>query len=155
MPASAQWITLAGTVQPGHRVASGQSDRSPYPAGTIALQTPHFQKLGLDLSPYYPGTINVAIAPYQLGLESPAYTFRDVVWLAGFGAETFSFSQCYLWVDEKSYASLVYYPHPETKIDHAQDSSIVEVLAPKVEGLNYGDVVRVTLNLSEVAVLLP
>jgi hypothetical protein len=34
----------------GHGVASGQAAASPYPAGTIALQSPHFASLGLDLS---------------------------------------------------------------------------------------------------------
>lgn len=151
----AQWVTVDGSVQQGHQVASGHSQQSPYPAGTIALQTPHFRMRGLDLSAYYPGTINVAIAPYHLGLESPPWTIRDLVWLDGFGAETFSFSPCYLWVAEQSYSSLIYYPHPETKIDHHQNSSIVEILAPYIPNLSYGDSVQINLNLAEVSILLP
>ncbi|MEO0518268.1 MAG: hypothetical protein AAF171_13325 [Cyanobacteria bacterium P01_A01_bin.116] len=52
-------VTLEGVVVPGHRVASGQAQDSPYPHGTIEMQQPHFLSLGVDLSPYYPGTLNV------------------------------------------------------------------------------------------------
>ena len=49
----------------GHGVASGQAlnagqlKTSPYPKGTIAMQAPLFAALGLDLSPFWPGTLNL------------------------------------------------------------------------------------------------
>jgi hypothetical protein len=149
------WIIVDGVVQSGHGVASGQSATSPYPAGTIAMQTPYFKARGLDLSAYYPGTINVSIAPHFLDLEVPAHTFADVTWASGFGAETFSFSPCFLRHDGSLFNAMVYYPHPETKIDHLQDRSIVEILAPKLEGIAPGVAIQLHLNLAEVAVLLP
>ena len=42
-----EWVQVKGIIRPGHQVASGQSSQSPYPQGTIALQTPFFQSLGL------------------------------------------------------------------------------------------------------------
>lgn len=52
-----------GRIQRGHQVASGLASTSPYPQGTIAMQMPIFQQLGLDIIGCFPGTINVYIAP--------------------------------------------------------------------------------------------
>lgn len=135
-------LPIAGVVQPGHRVASGLALDSPYPAGTIALQTPHFRERGLDLRPYYPGTLNVSIAPNQFQLRQPDYTFAAVTWLAGFDAETFSFVAGQLIWRSHSHNCLLYYPHPETKINHFQNPSIMEILAPKIAGIAYGETVE-------------
>ena len=69
---------IKGTVIPGHGVASGHASDSPYPAGTIALQRPFFQQLGLDLSDCFDGTLNVSVAPMELVLRDPDHTFVDV-----------------------------------------------------------------------------
>ena len=81
---SPQWHRISGTVQPGYRVASGTSDRSPYPKGTIEMQMPFFRELGLDLSPYFLGTLNVAIAPFRFEMKLPKYTFRKIRWIFRF-----------------------------------------------------------------------
>jgi CTP-dependent riboflavin kinase len=130
---------VTGIVQPGYRVASGLADDSPYPAGTIALQMTHFQRLGLDLRDCYPGTLNVNIAPMRFQLLQPAYTFPDLVWIEGFERETFSFCHCEIQFNQQSYSGWIYYPHPETKIGHHQPSTLVEVLAPRIAGIEYGD----------------
>ena len=138
-------ILLNGIVKPGHRVASGQAENSPYERGTLEMQLPYFRDLGLDLSNYYLGTLNVSIAPYTFEMRSPQYTFPQVKWHPDYPAETFSFSPCCLIVKNIEYEGFVYYPHPETKIGHFQDPSIIEVIAPKIDNLNYGD--RLTLKL--------
>ncbi|MBE9030559.1 hypothetical protein IQ266_12545 [filamentous cyanobacterium LEGE 11480] len=145
-------LKLHGIVQPGHQVASGLAPDSPYPAGTIALQTSHFLERGLDLGPYYAGTLNISIAPQQFQLLLPDYTFPDVQWIEGFDVETFSFLHCELRWNDCTAASLLYYPHPETKINHFQDPSIVEILAPRLEGIRYGD--RVTLQFNPRAIAI-
>lgn len=127
---SQSWSYLQGQLQAGYGVASGRATHSPYPLGTIALQTPHFQKLGLDLSPYYPGTLNISIAPAQFRLIQPQWTLPLVHWYPQSCPETFSFSPCQVGYAEHKVAGLIYYPHPETKPDHFQDPSIIEVLAP-------------------------
>jgi hypothetical protein len=142
---------VTGVVQAGYRVASGLADNnSPYPAGTIALQMPHFKRLGLDLSDCYPGTLNVNIAPVEFALVKPAYTFPDLCWIEGFDPETFSFCHCDIEFQNQSYAGWIYYPHPETKIGHHQPPTLVEILAPRIVGIGYGDRVNLTARSAEI-----
>jgi CTP-dependent riboflavin kinase len=131
--------SITGTIQAGYRVASGLTDNSPYPAGTIALQMPHFRRLGLDLSNCYVGTLNINIAPAKFKLVQPAHTFPNLVWIDGFDSETFSFCHCQIEFQQQEYDGWIYYPHPETKIAHHQPSTLIEVLAPKIVGVGYGD----------------
>ena len=138
-------VTVGGIIASGHRVASGQSAESPYPKGTIEMQTPHFLPLGVDLSPFYPGTLNVSITPCTFELL-PKQTLHGVKWSPHHDAESFSFLPISLTWQKSTYSGLVYYPHPETKINHFQDPSVLELLLPKVEGIAYGE--KVTLSAS-------
>ena len=103
------------------------------------MQTPFFKKLGLDLSDYYQGTINLSIAPLQFEILQADYTFIDVKWAEGFAAENFSFLSCRLETRGIACYGLIYYPHPETKKRHFQSNSLLEILAPKIDYLTYGD----------------
>ncbi len=135
-PNDSHWIYIQGQLQAGYGVASGRATHSPYPQGTIALQTPHFQKLGLDLTPYYPGTLNISIAPAQFRLHQPQWTFPLVHWYPQSCPETFSFAPCMVVYADQQISGLIYYPHPETKPNHFQDPSTIEVLAayiPEIE----------------------
>lgn len=145
-----EWMRLLGVVEPGHGVASGRAEDSPYPAGTIALQAPIFQALGLDLSPFFPGTLNVSIAPYGFILHQPDYQFRRVHWTDRHPPEDFSFMECRVIYQDRSYAGLIYYPHPETKRVHFQQSTVLEVLVPWIEGVAYGD--RLELEVKATAI---
>lgn len=142
------WITVPGVVVSGHQVASGRATNSPYPRGTIEMQIPHFQARGLDLSGLFLGTLNVAIAPLVPHLISPDFTLEQVKWSPDHPAETFSFSRCHLEFKQKHYAGWIYYPHPETKPAHFQAPTTLEVLAPEIVGLAYGDSVQLSLNRS-------
>jgi hypothetical protein len=44
------------------------------------------------------------------------------------------------------------YPHPETKPDHCQDESVLEVLAPFLKGIEYGDAILLDLHEDEIAI---
>lgn len=132
-------VPLSGIVKSGHQVASGKGQDSPYERGTLEMQLPFFQDLGLDLSSFYLGTINISIAPHTFKFVRPQYTFTDVKWHRDYAAETFSFSPCQIIYRDRSYAAMIYYPHPETKIGHFQDDSILEAIAPKIPNLHYGD----------------
>lgn len=147
-------ITLTGIVQPGHQVASGQALNSPYAKGTLEMQLPLFRDLGLDLSGYYLGTVNVSIAPYTFALFQPQYTFPLVKWHPEYPAETFSFSPCVFTHQDLGYEGLVYYPHPETKIGHFQDAAIMEIIAPRIPQLNYGDRLSLQLNPQEIKLVV-
>lgn len=150
-----EWLYVSGQVMAGYGVASGRASQSPYPAGTIALQTPHFQKLGVDLSPYYPGTLNISIAPAQFRIIQPQWTFPLVHWYPDTCPETFSFSPCRVIYGDQQSSGLIYYPHPETKPDHFQDSSTIEVLAPYIPQIETGRTVRLGVLSQQVEIFQP
>ena len=132
-------IALHGIIKTGHGVASGASAGSPYPTGSIAMQVPFFKALGLDLSGCYFGTLNVSIAPKQWKIVRPAFLFENVKWTDLHPPETFSFLPCDITYRGITVKGWLYYPHPETKAAHWQDASVMEIIAPRLVGLGYGE----------------
>ena len=148
-----KWQAVAGIIARGHQVASGMAKNSPYPRGTIEMQTPFFQKLGLDLSAFFPGTLNISISPKSFTIKQPEYTFKNIQWHQEYPSEDFSFSRCRVIFQEITYLGLVYYPHPETKIGHFQDPAIVEVIVSSlIPQIHYGD--RIILEVNPLAILI-
>lgn len=147
-----KWITLQGQLKKGYRVASGPSKAYPE-YGSIEKQKPYFKTLGLNLDHVFNGTLNVSIKPYEFEMAGPEYIFKHVKWTELTNAEDFSFSGCRIMFHEKEYDGWVYYPDPMTKKDHFQDKSTVEVLAPFIEGINYGDTLKILLNPDEIRVM--
>jgi len=148
----AQTITLKGRLKKGYRVASGPSKAYPE-YGSIEKQKQYFKKLGLNLSRMFNGTLNISIAPYEFEILKPEYRFKKVIWTELTNAETFSFSRCKITFKGKEYNGWVYYPHPETKKDHFQSSSTVEVLAPFIKGIKYGNTVEISFNNAEIKIM--
>ena len=148
-----QLISLTGIVKPGHQVASGQGQDSPYERGTLAMQLPFFRELGLDLGNFHLGTLNVSIAPDSFQFIQPKCTFPLVKWHPDYPPETFSFASCIVIYDDNSYEGLIYYPHPETKIGHFQDDSILEIIAPKIPNIGYGDRLTLQVNPQEIKLI--
>jgi len=146
------WQRVAGIVRQGHRVASGTGADRRYPAGTLTLQRPFFAALGFDLSPYHDGTLNVDVAPRTFALARPAHTFRRVEWTHLHPPEDFSFSRCAVVFGGREFAGWVYTPHPETKAAHFQPPSLLEILAPRIPDIRYGDAVEVRLPAAEIVV---
>jgi hypothetical protein len=72
------------------------------------------------------------------------------VWAEGFVPEDFSFSRCYIGYKGKWYASYIYYPHPDTKINHVQSRSTIEVISEEIPNLEYGASVNLRVKKSEV-----
>ncbi len=131
----------------GHRVASGMKDDPRFPGGTLALQAPFFARLGVNLSAYHPGTLNLSIAPHRYQVLKPRLTFRQVHWHSTEPAEDFSFFDCQLQLaSQEPVAALIYYPHPETKPEHFQAPDVLEVLAPTIAGLEYGSKLRLAVD---------
>jgi hypothetical protein len=148
-----KWQTVEGIIGRGHQVASGKAADSPYPQGTIEMQTPYFQKLGLDLSAFFPGTLNISISPKTFTVKQPEYTFNNVQWHQDYPAEDFSFSPCKVIFQGIAYDGLIYYPHPETKIGHFQDPAVVEVLVSSfIPQIEYGDRVILEVNPREILI---
>jgi hypothetical protein len=145
-------VRVGGVVVEGHRVASGANRDPRFPGGTIAMQAPHFRAWGLDLSSYHPATLNLSVAPHTVNLGQAEVTLRQVRWHPTEPAEDFSFAPCLLETARRTVDALVYWPHPDTKPRHIQSPDVVELLAPWIEGLGYGD--RVTLVTGDGALVL-
>ena len=146
------WRQISGVVRRGHRVASGTGEDRRYPAGTLRMQAPFFARLGFDLAPYFDGTLNIDIAPRTFALMKPAHTFRRVTWTELHPPEDFSFSRCRVAHRGVEQAGWVYTPHPETKAAHFQPPTMLEILAPWIEGVGYGDSVELWLPAEEIAI---
>ncbi|MFN8399014.1 MAG: hypothetical protein U0X74_03285 [Anaerolineales bacterium] len=141
---------VSGILVRGHQVASRPS--AAYPYSSLEKQKPFFKSLGLDLSPYFNGTLNISIAPFIFEMTAPEFTFPLVEWTDLHPPETFSFSRCKVIFKSLEYAGWVYYPHPETKKTHFQNPSLVEVIAHQIPEIQYGDALEVELNTDEVTV---
>jgi hypothetical protein len=145
------WATLPARLKKGYRVASRPSKAYPE-YGSIEKQKPYFKKLGLNLDRVFNGTLNISIKPYEFVMTKPEHKFKKVKWTELTNAEDFSFSQCKIKFQGKEYTGWVYYPDPKTKKDHFQSASTVEVLAPYIEGIKYGNKLELSLNSAEIKI---
>jgi hypothetical protein len=148
----ARLAVYEGFVAAGFQLASGEAvgravAPSPFPAGTLRMQDPHFRGRGVDLGVEVPGlvwgTVNVRL-DLELALGRPDITLEDVAWAAAIPGmdsprETFSFVRCCLAHDDRYYPGMIYYPHPETKLGtNRHDYHVLEVLASRVDGIKPG-----------------
>lgn len=144
------WNPVHGVIVQGYRVASGPS--KDYPYGALDRQRPFFKAGGLDLSEYFNGSLNVDISPFEFSMERPEFTFRHVQWTDLHPPEHFSFSRCKVIFKHLTYDGWVYYPHPETKLRHFQNPSLLEVIAMPIREIQYGDEVDVIVNEEEITI---
>jgi hypothetical protein len=145
-----QWTLVNGILVQGYRVASGPS--KDYPYGALDRQRPFFKAGGLDLSGYFNGSLNIDIRPCEFSMLKPEFTFHQVEWTDLHPPEHFSFSHCKVLFRDVEYDAWVYYPHPETKLRHFQNPSLLEVIAMPIPAIEYGDALQVLLNPEEILV---
>lgn len=145
-----KWWMVQGRVVEGYRVASSPSKEYPY--GALERQRPIFKARGLDLEGFFNGTLNIDIRPRTFELIRPEFTFREVEWTDLHPPEHFSFSRCGVVYRGIEYEGWVYYPHPETKLRHFQNPSLLEVIAMPIPGIGYGEQVTVKLNPRELII---
>lgn len=139
---------LPGILSRGHQVASRPSKDYPYSA--LEKQKPLFKALGLDLYGYFNGTLNISIAPLIFEMTAPEFTFPLVEWTDLHPPETFSFSRCIVVYKNIEYPGWVYYPHPETKRNHYQNPSLLEVITKRIPEIKYGDSLEVGIDPKEI-----
>lgn len=134
---------LNGIVVAGYGVASGRGKDARFPIGTIREQMPFFRARGVDLSPYFPGTLNVDLAPL---VPAPSGAVFDGVlrWRADI-EERFLLSLAQVELGGRVHRGLWYYPDPLTKREHFQKDSVVELLLPRIEGLAPGVAIKVKI----------
>ena len=138
---------IPATIVQGHRVASGMNGNPRFPGGTFRMQLPCFAALGLDLSSFYPGTLNVSIAPLSYRVVQPKLTFRDLKWHPEDPAEDFSFFDVIVHrYGAPPVNGFIYFPHPDTKPTHFQKTDVLELLLPWTEGLAYGTKIRLEVS---------
>ena len=140
----------SGILIRGHQVASRPS--RDYPYSSLEKQKPYFKALGLDLYEYFNGTLNISIAPFEFEMAHPEITFELVEWTDLHPPETFSFSRCKVFFKGMEYTGWVYYPHPETKTTHFQNSSLIEVITYQIPEIEYGDNLEIEVNANEILV---
>ena len=144
---------ISAVIVQGHRVASGLNGNPLFPGGTMCMQLPFFQKLGLDLSLFHLGTLNVSIAPLGYRVVRPKHTFRAVKWHPTESAEDFSFFDVIVHRDSAPPVSgFIYHPHPETKPTHFQKADVLELLLPWTEGLGYGTKIRLEVSAEQMMI---
>lgn len=131
-------VTINTKVVSGYQIASGAAEDNPYPLGSIEMQIPFFKERGLDLSSFYKGTLNLDIAPYNFKIISPSFIYEKIKWVDGFPAESFSFVACEVCFKNKRYEGFIYYPHPDTKIGHFQNSSVIEIITHHIPAVSIG-----------------
>jgi hypothetical protein len=93
-----------------------------FPGGTLRMQLPFFAALGLDLSAFYPGTLNVSIAPLSYRVwQAETTRFVDLKWHPEDPAEDFSFFDVVVHRENgPPVRGWIYFPHPDTKPTHFQ-----------------------------------
>lgn len=119
------------------------------------MQVPHFARLGLDLSTYHRGTLNLDISPFSYRPLKPRRTFEQVQWHPVEPAETFSFFDAQLLHAGKTHEVLIYLPHPETKPEHFQAPTTLEILAPWIDGLGYETVIQLAIDPAQMMLTAP
>jgi hypothetical protein len=144
------WTHLTGILMRGHQVASRPS--AAYPYSSLEKQKPYFKVRGLDLSPYFNGTLNISIAPLEFEMTKPEFTFPLVEWTDLHPPETFSFSRCKIKFEGEEYAGWIYYPNPETKKTHFQNPSLIEVITVEIPNTKYGDTLEIEVNSLEITI---
>ena len=136
---------IRGKISRGHGVASGQSGDARYPGGTLKAQFEYFKARGLDLSPYYLGTINLDIAPFEYQIVNPKLFLEDVNWSDFIPAENFYFFDLKVYSGSAMHEGLVYMPDPATKVEHEQKKTVLELILPKIPNLRYGDQIEIEI----------
>ncbi|NAS13374.1 hypothetical protein [Poritiphilus flavus] len=131
--------SINGRVKPGYGVASGKGGDRRYPQGTLRVQAPFFSNKGLDLSPYFMGTINFDISPCRFAIEHPKYFFESVNWSEHIPPENFYFFDLVFYYKGEEFNGLIYMPDPKTKVEHEQQNSTLELILPRIPDLGYGD----------------
>lgn len=148
-------MKVSGHITKGHGIASGKTEDTRYPKGTLFKQLPYFKERGLDLSTYYLGTINLDISPYQYIIGEPKFFFEAIPWSEYIPPENFYFFDVTLFFGNATYAGLIYMPDPNTKVDHIQVHSVLELIMPRIPGLSYGTQVRIDISDKQLQLFMP
>ena len=108
--------------------------------------------MGLNLDDCFNATLNLSIYPYSFAILNPDYTFENVQWLENIHPETFSFVKCKIEYMSMYHNAWIYYPHPETKVDHNHSSSVIEVITEFIKDIAYNDNVIIHIPTNKIII---
>jgi hypothetical protein len=147
-------MELRGRIIEGKGIASGKNvDPETGLTNTIALQKPFFERAGISgIEDVYPGTINMDISPREFQINTPDHMVSDITWDKG-ATESFQFIKTRILFDEKDYAGYIYYPMPSELKSHPDTR--IELLAPKIAGLEYGKEIAIFVADGKISVKNP
>ena len=127
------------TLVKGHQIASGVANDPRFPIGTIAAQKPYFKALGLNLDGFHQATLNAKFTCSTIIINHYDYSFEKVKWHDKMMAEDFKFVQCQIIVHQQCYPAFIYQPQLASKTEHFHDSNQLEIIAPYIRDLTYGE----------------
>lgn len=120
----------------------------PWPGGSVARQLPLMARHGVPVDELYAGTLNIALdctdVPYPSQFE-----FDFVLdWRSPDKPTHFRLHALKVYFEGAEYLGWSYRKiYPEGFVSrHPQPSNVIEILAPKVSGIQYGDAVSVKFN---------
>lgn len=140
------------TVVKGHQIASGLANDLRFVAGSINAQLPYFKMLGLNIENFHTATLNAEFDCNTIELNDYDYYFKEIKWHAQMPAEDFKFRRCQVIHQEKSYSAVIYQPQLSTKTEHFKAKNVLEIMAPFIEHISYGD--QLTLDIPADAITL-
>ena len=142
-------VKVVGVVTEGYRIASGLGNNNPFGGSTIKMQMPLFRERGLDLSGFYPGTLNVSIAPRIRTILIKEPNYCGLRWHDD-RVEDFFIFKCRLYFNGVPYDGWIYHPNKGENARHQHRPDTFEILAPPIPGIVYGDHVVLVVNSDEI-----
>lgn len=136
---------MQGTLIQGHQVASGLASNCPWPGGSVARQLPLMGLHGVPVTRLFSGTLNVALACREVPYPEQ-FEFDFVLdWRAPDKPTHFRLHRLIVEFAGRRYQGWSYrkiYPDGYVSI-HPQPANVIEILAPQIDGIQYGDRVSV------------
>lgn len=136
---------MRGILIQGHQVASGLAADCPWPGGSVARQLPLMGCQGLPVHSLFSGTLNVALERADVPYPDDAEYDFSIDWRAPDKPTHFRMHQLFVSFKGLRYKGWSYrkiYPVGYVSL-HPQPDNVIEILAPKIENIQYGDTVRV------------
>lgn len=136
---------MQGILIQGYRVASGLAKNCPWPGGSVARQLPIMAQFGVPVHNLFSGTLNIELdcecVPYP---DDAEYDF-EIDWRAPDKPTHFRLHRLSVLFNGHTYQGWSYrkiYPADYASL-HPHPLNVIEILAPKIPGIEYGHSVQV------------
>lgn len=133
------------TLVPWYQMASWTNPNCPRLGGSVARQLPKMATYWLDVSKLYPGTLNISLDCEKIVYPEFAEYEFTIDWRNPEPPTSFKFHKLIVKFNWKEYEGWSYRKiYPEGYIsNHPHKPNLLEIVAPKIEGISYWDDVEV------------